>query len=250
MPLQQSIRVGDGPAQFELDGAEALQEFEVGAHHLLVQPEIRDEIHHPAQPLLLVINRDLVPLLGQNGRRTEPRRSRSNDADHLPILLGLLEFRHPDFVGHFDDRGLNGGNVDRCIERPSRASLHAEIVRTDHPAHPAERVRTHDQRRRPPIVRFLAHSRGHDEVRRRAIGRASLLTGFFFAILAPAQFRAELGVGKTSVTSFHRAAASIHPIPHVGAGSENITSNCETKPHSSLTGSPARKRVLIDRYDP
>ena len=179
----------------------------MSAHDLLVQSEIGDEVCHPAESPLLIVNRDFVTLLHQEGRRAEARRPGSNDSDLLSIPRRPLEFRHAGIICLFDNGGLDGGDIDRRVEQPARARLHAESIGAHDAAHTAERIRPHDQRRRPAVIGVLTDARSHDEIGWRAICRAGFHARLLLAVLASIQFHPELGVGQTSVTLFHSATA-------------------------------------------
>ncbi len=200
--------IGDGPAGFELHRAEAPEKRQVGAHDLLGETKVRNEIHHAAGPLLLLVDGDLVAALREHARRAHPRGTRADDADGLPVRRGAPEFRQPDFVGFSDHRGLHGRDLDRAVERPAGARLHAEVIGTHDAAHPTQRIRSLDQGRRPAEVGLRADARRHDEIGGRTMRRTGLPAGFFLAVNAPVQLRPQLGVGEESFALFHGVKAA------------------------------------------
>ena len=196
-------RIDDGPARFVLHGTEAAEKRQVGAHDLLGQPEIRDQVHHSAGPFLLLVQGDPVAALGEHTGRAQTRGARAHDADGLAVGCRAPELRQPDGAGLFHHRGLHGRDFDRPVKQPARARLHAEIVGTHDATDPTQRIRPLDQGRRPAEVGFRPDARRHDEIGRRTIRGAGFLAGLFLAINAPVQLRPQLGLGEESIALFH-----------------------------------------------
>ena len=69
----------------EFDVAEAFEKGDVCANHLLIQPEVRNQVHRPAKPLLLFVNRNLVAVLQEHARRAQACRPGADDGDGFPI---------------------------------------------------------------------------------------------------------------------------------------------------------------------
>ena len=190
------FRASHGFSTPELHVAQLLEEGDVGTDNPLVQPEIRDEIHRPAEALLLLVNRHLVAALRQHRCCAQTGRPGADNPDRLAVRLRVLETGQSQLARPLHDRRLDGGNFNGPVEGPPRAGLHAEVIRANHTADPAERIRAQDHRRRPAQVRGRAAARRHDEICRRAMRRAGCLARLAFAADAPFQLRSQPCVGE------------------------------------------------------
>ena len=200
---KQLVDGGGGCAGLERDGAELFEEVQVASDHLPAKPEVRDKMQHAAEALAFLVDGDLVAQLRQHAGGAEPGGAGADHGHAFPVRSRRAERFQAGRVGAFHHAGLDGGDVDRLIERPARAGFHAEVIGAHHAADPAERVRPQDQLAGPAIIRRLALAGSHDEVRGRAMGGTSRLAWLLLAIFASVQFGPELGIGEASVVLFH-----------------------------------------------
>ena len=192
---QQRGRIADRGAGLHRDVAERRHEREVGVQHLVDETVLRDEPRHAAGPRSGLENVDRNTLLSQHRGSAE---TRGAPADHRDSPTRGRELRqlghHAEAARPLDDRRLHRRDVDRPVEARARAAPHAVPVGAARAAATTARVRRHDHRGGPAVVGRLAVPRRHDEVRRRAVGRAHPLARLGLAVFAAGDLSGELGV--------------------------------------------------------
>ena len=195
--------IGDGGAGLEFDGAKAEHMSQIGAQQSRGQAKGRNERHHSTQAPALVKDRDAIAALPEPRGCAQARGSRADDGNLEAVgrLGGRGGAGDPPGPGHY--RRLHRRDLDRPVEGPPRAGLDTETVRTHGAADAAERIGAPDHGGRTVKIRILSAPGGHDEVGRRAIGRAGRLAGFVLAGDAPVQFGPKLGVGEKAKAGIH-----------------------------------------------
>jgi len=89
--LEQRSRIGYALAGSEINGAKGLDKLDIPVRDLRVEPVIRDEPHHTAQPLPLFVHGHLVAALREHAGGAETRRPHTDYRNLFAVALRCRE---------------------------------------------------------------------------------------------------------------------------------------------------------------